>query len=235
MIKFLITSILMFFIQLSLNAQVKNFLLSVQLDSLVKSSPQSYIVVKGDGSNVIKGITGSYFTISIDSIISYPQLVHIEYYPHLSEGELAYLQSHGTSDAARFFKSVFVSDTHTNIVIHTDSISVTNAGTLHNKYARIESDIMERVNAFSKQTGDRLHEQYRASDNQAFRDSVRRLCDSLFVVYAGRPNLDSVLMPAIIKNINNPLSFYAIDQYIWMCRALELDIPVAKFREMYKS
>lgn len=218
----------------SLQAQSR-FVLHVTLDGFDHKSSPSYIVVSGNSRFLVKQLTDTCFDILLDSIVSFPGLVGVSVYPNLSDDKFSELQLDGRARSKSIGRSVFVADSISYVVVHNDSVKVVKAGLFHRKHEHVQNEIAKRIDAFNRQVGDRMHQLYNASSSTMFKDSVVRVFDSLFYIAAGRPNLDSTLMPAILENANNPVGLWAMDYYIVTARCLRQDIPFRQFKDILQA
>ena len=219
----------------SLLAQSPFYALQIEMKDFSGSAQPSLIRVScGRDKFIIKQVSEKKFEISLDPIIDYPNFIQIEYYRDCTNEIRKQIEA-GFTVRTKAFASFLVTDATNAVVVMNDSISLLHENILQKKYREMFERIMVRVNQFNENTGKKLRQAYLAAQNEAEKDSIERLNDNMFRINAGRPNLDSVLMPCIKNNLNNVISLHAMNTYISQSRFFRFDVPGPTFQSYLQS
>jgi|GEM_PF-5852043 len=218
-------------------AQSVKYALQIKTEEVGNSTKPSFLVVHGDeGHNFVTiQVTKSASQFNLDSFFSYPQPATINYYPDCDQDEIKDLKSSGRSYKPSLDITFFITDTINALVVKKDTILLLTPNLLQKKYQKIGDDMDVRIALFNKNGGDELQRAFKQSKIQREKDSIRHLSDNIFKTNVARPNLDSTVLPAIQNNLDNPVSLYAISEYLFIARALELSIPVSTLQTLLAS
>ncbi|QEC40707.1 TlpA family protein disulfide reductase [Pseudobacter ginsenosidimutans] len=219
----------------SLVAQSHKYALQFELkDFSLSTLPSLIVVVGGKDKSILKEVSGKKMELWIDSIVDYPMNVRVLYYPDCTSEMRKDIEADRIPRPSAS-ANLFITDAVNPVIVKRDTIFLLQQNILQKKYQQLQDDIMVRVNQFNERTGNQLHQAYMATESQQEKDSIERLHDNMFKINAGRPNLDSVIMPCIQNNLNNVISLHAMSSYITQCRFFKFDIPGQTFQSFLHS
>lgn len=217
-------------------AQSGKYVLKVHIEQPRGTTRPSFLIVKTNGHNfIMKQADNSDYQFNLDSCFTYPQESGLSYYQDCTEEEINDLKIYGAARKPFHHMNFFITDTVSSLIVRPDTILMIAPSILQKKYWQIENELDTRIEDFNKKVGDKAHEAYNKTNIQREKDSIRNFTDELFRTNVARDNLDLTLMPAITNNLDNAISLYAMETYIIIVRALEMDIPIAKLRELLSS
>lgn len=215
-------------------AQSRKYVLEFHFNGVRIDTP-SVLVIRHDGGISKILIDKPIKEWVLDSIIFHPQSVQVDFYTNCSKDEIRQLLSIGGSRKYHLSANIFLIDSVQSLAIRKDSLFLLKPNNLQIKYQKAREEVSDRIESFNEKTNNALLKAYRLAKTKYEKDSIKSLASALFKVNVARVNLDSTTFPLIENNLDNSLSFYAMNEYIRVSRILKLPIPVSAMKKMLQS
>lgn len=233
-LKKLLISLFALLAYFDLFSQRGKYLLKVKVDSFETFEHSCYLKI-GDRRFEIREVAKPEVLFSLDSLIAFPQSMEITSFINCSKEDVRILKSQGVLHSDHPHISLFVSEGLNTILVKRDTIIWLNPNDLQIKFLKIEKELDDRIDVFNLSIGRALRRAYDSSSIESEKDSIKNLDDRLFRTEVARLNLDSTLMPAIENNLENAISLYSMDKYIFQARALNYKLPVNRLLMLLKA
>lgn len=223
-------------ISLSGLSQSGKYELQFWIKQTIDPKLNSFLVIYTQNDRfLVQPINDTVFSLSLDSVFSYPQLCTIKFYKNCSQVEAKELKVKGSIRKSSLSLSFFISDTIQLLEVDSNRIEVLNLTFLQQRYEVLDKEIMSRIHEFDLRIGNRLRDLFEQASSRKEKDSIMNLSNTFFKTNVARLNLESTLLPAIKNNLSNPLSLYAMESYIRTARILKMNIPRQLFSEQLRS
>lgn len=221
---------------LFLNAQKDKYVLTVEVEQNKNADRPSFLVIRSEGNNfLVQQVLDAKNKFVLDKSLSYPHPVSVDYYINCSQKEITDLKTLGDTKKSHPGLTFFMTESTTFLKVNRDTIQLLKPDLVQKNYDHLQREINTRINSFDQEIGNALFEAFKHTQHQKDKDSIEQVKESLFKINVAKVNLDSSLLPVIRDNNDNPLSFYAIGEYIRVARILDLGIPKSQLKAFLDS